>query len=261
MFCRFGSDDEMRPVAATVWLKEAWMRPGLGVDQLRQRVHVGGLQLLHRAVLEDLARQLVVARPAPRAPPRRWRRRGSWPSSCPRCRPRRVEQDLAELDGRVDVELAAGQRVDLPRQRRRSAAPCRGSSRRRSARSTLTPARSMSASTSTSGQLHASRRRRPGPPLRGARATGSARRSDEVGLLRPRPAAARPAMDARAPPSSSALGGRGRSPRNSRARSSSVVAAAARVEQVGGDQRVEGEARAARCRARPAGCGRACRAR
>ena len=59
MFWRFGSDDEMRPVAATVWLKVAWMRPVSGLTSCGQRVDVGGLELLHRAVLEDLARQLV----------------------------------------------------------------------------------------------------------------------------------------------------------------------------------------------------------
>ena len=36
----------MRPVAATVWLKDAWMRPGLRVDQRGQGVDVGALELL-----------------------------------------------------------------------------------------------------------------------------------------------------------------------------------------------------------------------
>ena len=31
MFCRFGSVAESRPVAATVWLKVAWMRPVSGL--------------------------------------------------------------------------------------------------------------------------------------------------------------------------------------------------------------------------------------
>jgi hypothetical protein len=31
MFWRFGSDDEMRPVAATVWLNVAWILPVSGL--------------------------------------------------------------------------------------------------------------------------------------------------------------------------------------------------------------------------------------
>ncbi len=31
MFCRFGSEEESRPVAVTAWLKEVWMRPVSGL--------------------------------------------------------------------------------------------------------------------------------------------------------------------------------------------------------------------------------------
>ena len=30
MFCRFGFDDDSRPVAATAWLKDVWIRPSRG---------------------------------------------------------------------------------------------------------------------------------------------------------------------------------------------------------------------------------------
>ena len=35
MFCRFGSVDDSRPVAAMVWLKVVWMRPSAAVDLSR----------------------------------------------------------------------------------------------------------------------------------------------------------------------------------------------------------------------------------
>ena len=97
---------------------------GLGVDERRQRVDVGGLELLDRAVLEDLPRAARGRAPAPRARPRRWRRRASWPSSSPRAG-ELLEEDLAELDRRVDVELARPAR----RSRGVSVASCASMSR------------------------------------------------------------------------------------------------------------------------------------
>jgi hypothetical protein len=35
MFCRFGSVDESRPVAATVWLNVVWIRPSSETDLSR----------------------------------------------------------------------------------------------------------------------------------------------------------------------------------------------------------------------------------
>ncbi len=35
MFCRFGSVDERRPVAATVWLNVVWMRPSAAIVLIR----------------------------------------------------------------------------------------------------------------------------------------------------------------------------------------------------------------------------------
>ena len=47
---------------------------GLGVDELRQRVDVGALELLQAAPFQDQPRQVVRRGRAPRAPRRRWRR-------------------------------------------------------------------------------------------------------------------------------------------------------------------------------------------
>ena len=38
MFCRFGSLDDSRPVAATAWLYDVWMRPVSRIHERRQRV-------------------------------------------------------------------------------------------------------------------------------------------------------------------------------------------------------------------------------
>jgi hypothetical protein len=35
MFCRFGSVDDSRPVAAIVWLNVVWMRPSSPIDLSR----------------------------------------------------------------------------------------------------------------------------------------------------------------------------------------------------------------------------------
>ena len=59
MFWRLGSVELSRPVAAPVWLKLVWIRPVLAVDRRGQRVHVGALELLQLAVLQDQAGQLV----------------------------------------------------------------------------------------------------------------------------------------------------------------------------------------------------------
>ena len=75
MFCRLGSlDDARRPVAAVTWLKEQWMRPVRSFDEARQGVHVGALELLNLAVLEDALGDRDLRRTSPRG----WR--GPWPS-------------------------------------------------------------------------------------------------------------------------------------------------------------------------------------
>ena len=81
MFWRFGSEDDRRPVAATVCRKEVCTRPA-GVGERRQRVDVGSLELRDLAVLENAAAGArVPARRAPSAPRRRSTRTSSSPSS------------------------------------------------------------------------------------------------------------------------------------------------------------------------------------
>ena len=64
MFCRFGSLELRRPVAAPVWLKLGVQPAGRGIDGRGQRVDVRRLQLRQRAVLEDLCRQRMLRRQA-----------------------------------------------------------------------------------------------------------------------------------------------------------------------------------------------------
>ena len=59
MFWRFGSLDDSRPVAATVWLNDVWSRPSRGFTQRRQRVDVRALELGELAVLHQQHGQLV----------------------------------------------------------------------------------------------------------------------------------------------------------------------------------------------------------
>ena len=62
MFCRFGFDDDSRPVAAPVWLNVVCRRPVCGIDQRRQRVDVGAFQLRELPVFEHLAHNFVLGR-------------------------------------------------------------------------------------------------------------------------------------------------------------------------------------------------------
>ena len=116
MFCRFGSLELSRPVAATTWLNEACTRPVSGMDHLRQGVDVGALELGVLPVLDDLGRQRMqpgqlLQHVGVGAAGRSW--------SCLTHRQLQlVEQDLLKLLGRGDVELAA-------RPARRSPAPAR----------------------------------------------------------------------------------------------------------------------------------------
>ena len=82
MFCRFGSLLLNRPVAATAWLKRGVDASGLRVHELRQRVDVGALELLHAPPLEDQARQLVHQRQLLEDVGRRSTPRPSFRSSC-----------------------------------------------------------------------------------------------------------------------------------------------------------------------------------
>ena len=111
MFCRFGSCELSRPVAATSCLNDVCTRPVCGMDQLRQGIDVGALELGVLAILDDLAPAADAAGPAPRALRHPcWGRSwcvlttGSLNSS---------NRSFAELVPRIDVELAAGDLEDL----------------------------------------------------------------------------------------------------------------------------------------------------
>ena len=114
IFCRFGFDDDSRPVAAPAWLKLVCRRPGRGIDQLRQRVHVGALQLGELPVLQHLAHDLVVRRQLFQHV------RGGGDDLALAVLHRRgqlqiLEQDPPQLLRRADVERLSGERVDLRR--------------------------------------------------------------------------------------------------------------------------------------------------
>ena len=110
MFCRLGSLELRRPVAATTWLNEAWTRPVFGWISVGQRVDVGALELGELAVLDDLGRE------------RMWSGEffedvgvgaGAGLGFLDDRQPQLVEQDFRELLGRVDVERVAGELFDL----------------------------------------------------------------------------------------------------------------------------------------------------
>ena len=88
--------------------------PGRGMHQLRQRVDVGALQLVQPAPVENQPRQLVDERQLLEHLHRR-RRRSRLAGLLERRQLQLLEQDLAELLRRVDVELLAGQLEDARR--------------------------------------------------------------------------------------------------------------------------------------------------
>ena len=114
MFCRFGSELLRRPVAATAWLKQVWTRPGRRVHELRQRVDVGALQLVQAAPFENQPRQLVDERQLLEHLDG-GRRRSRLAGLLERRQLQLLEQDLAELLRRVDVELLSGELEDARR--------------------------------------------------------------------------------------------------------------------------------------------------
>ena len=132
MFCRFGSLDDSRPVAATAWLNEVCSRPVAGFDQRRQRVDVGALELGQR-------RGTRRSSPAPGAAPASSSSVSASVDGAglgpPDHRQRQLaEQHVGQLLVRVDVEGAAGQRVNLgleaDQRLRRPRARARAGSRR-----------------------------------------------------------------------------------------------------------------------------------
>ena len=177
MFCRLGSVDDSRPVAATIWLNVVWIRPCV-VDHRDQRVDdalepgdvaVAQQVLEHRVVgLGVAGRQRVGVGGVAGLDP------------LGLGQPELVEQDLLQLLGRAEVELAA----DDARSAACSTAltsPPQGRLDRsaRCSRSAAMPMRSIRASTSTSGSstsLQQPGRRRAARGRRRARRPGRRRR-------------------------------------------------------------------------------------
>ncbi len=106
-----------KPAGARHGLVETGVQAaGFRMDELGQRINVSGLELGARAVLDDLARQVVLLG-------ERFEHRGfrgilaALLQALAAGELEFLKQDFAELLGRVDVEGPAGQVVDLARQR------------------------------------------------------------------------------------------------------------------------------------------------
>ena len=111
MFCRFGLVDERRPVAVPTWLKVVCTRPSR-IGQQWQRVDVVGLELGQLPVLQHLARNLVMLRQLFE----HIHGRGDYLAASVLDglgQVHFVEQHVAQLLGRIDVEAMAGARKDL----------------------------------------------------------------------------------------------------------------------------------------------------
>ena len=112
MFCKFGSDDDSRPVRGGGERVAGVHAVGRRVDVSRQRLGVGRAQLGHLPPVENLARQRVAllgeffelaraGRPLP----------GLGLGAAGQAH--LAEQDVAELLGRAGIERLAGERLDL----------------------------------------------------------------------------------------------------------------------------------------------------
>ena len=103
MFCRFGLEEDSLPVAATVWLNDVWSAPVLRIDQPRQRLEVGGVQLVQLAPRQErvddrvgVAELLEDAGVGGELALRRL---------LPGLEPQLVVEDRSELRWRVEIEL------------------------------------------------------------------------------------------------------------------------------------------------------------
>ena len=157
---------------------------GLRMHHLRQGVDVRVLQLGVLPILDDLGRQRM-------QPGQLFQHVGVGAAAALGALEHRqlvlVEQDLLQLLGRADVELAAGQLVDLALQLRQQLRRTCGSSSASSAVSILMPLYSNSTSTSTSGISTVVEQRVEIRPLSAAR-PGSAAAARPRRRLRPRSA-------------------------------------------------------------------------
>ena len=111
MFCRLGSFDARRPVTAVACANVVCTRPVLRVDHQRQLVGVGRLQLRQRAVLEQDLRQRIVGGELLQHFLVGGRRAGRRLLQHGQLHP--LEQDLADLLRRAEVERLPGELVRL----------------------------------------------------------------------------------------------------------------------------------------------------
>ena len=115
--CRFGSLEEMRPVAVAVWSKEEWTRP-FSSRNLISAPNAGAVQLLVAAAIEDQRADGVILGEG-------FQHLGAGGGVKPRLvlrgrgRPRFVKQHLGKLLGRFYVERLPPARRSAPPARRR----------------------------------------------------------------------------------------------------------------------------------------------
>ena len=161
--------------------------PGRGVDQRRQRVDVGPLQLRQRAVVDDLRAAPGAASPAPRArrrpsTARSWCLRTTGSASLPNSTSASCLGELM-LNGppamRVDLRLERGQLTRRPPGRSRAAGRCRAGCR--GTRSWPARARAAAPSCGTEPSSPAAASSPPGaPPARAPRAASAPRRAADL---------------------------------------------------------------------------------
>ena len=101
---------ERRPVVVATWLKVVWMRPVSRIDQPRQRVEVGVLELRQLAPALDLGDDLVLV--ADLGQHAGVGREAGLAAALP-AQLELLEQHHAELLGRADRELVPGELEDL----------------------------------------------------------------------------------------------------------------------------------------------------
>ena len=230
MFCRFGSLELSRPVAVTVWLNDVWIRPVAGLDERGQRVDIGALELGVLAVLEQLRRQrmergefLEHLRIGARAGLRPLHDR----------QPELVEEHGPHLERRGDREGVAGEGVDLPLEGRK---PRRVVGRERGEHAAVDPhaAEFHVGEHRASGSLHVAK---SAVEARGARAAPASTAAEP--LHEPaRAAASRAASPGRSSAAAASAASRRLDAVAARHLREAEIALA-RVEQVGGQQRVE----------------------
>ena len=115
MFCRFGFDDDSRPVAAPGLIERGVQPAGLRIDQLGQRVDVRAFELGELPVFEHLTRDFVLRRQALQHVGRGGNG-FAFSVLHGRGQVQVFEQNLAKLRRRINVERLSRQLVDLRRQ-------------------------------------------------------------------------------------------------------------------------------------------------